>query len=517
LTARQVLSAPQAAAARTGLRATSRGALVAVLASCWCFSLAVGACSLGLDESKIGASLPPVDGSTEANAADAPGGDVASDGSLAATYTPCTTAKDCPTPNACATPRCDDTRKVCVYDQCPTAQACSARACDPLALTCSPAPSTYGFRAAQIKLPGGGTVGCGNSPSRCFAASYPFVFVGAASGSVLAYPVANPGEALPPLVPIEGLAFVPDVVVASGPRVWFFGTRFASNGVVTLPVAAIDVPTDPTVKKLTARTVYLTQPVPAAIENVFPVDNGAVLVVLADATSLTARLDTLPNADGALEFHPVTVPTGGAIVAGSGTRLVTFRYAGPTVSPQLFFSLVSGAGTPSSQTGVELDLGSPLGPIYSSVKFAPTPGGAVMLTANLVAVESGSAIGVKAARLATVLASTQATTFSGAQLVDYETYPDGNLGSQAVLGTAAIDESRAIVLAGVRFDGGAGTSVSLVERTTLGIITDSRATLAGDPSRWAVAGSNGFGYALGVEGFGSATFPSVYVFAPSCK
>ena len=475
-------------------------------------ALVFGACSLGLDEAKITAA--PIDASTEVSTADAPS-DAAVEASLA-TYTPCTTAKECPASNACATPRCDDARKVCVYDQCPTTQACSALACDPIALTCGTAPATYGFRAAQIKLPSGDTVGCGNAPGRCFAASYPFVFAGVGSGAVRAYGVANPGNALPPLVPIEGLAFAPAFIVASGPRVWFFGTRFASNGVTKLPVAALDVPTNPTATKLTARTVYLTQPGPDGIDKVFPVDNGAVLVTLDQATALTARLDTLPATDGTLDFHSVTVPNNGSIVAASGSRLVIYRFTGPPTSPHLFFSLVSNAGTPTSQTGTEQDLAA-LGPTYANATFASTPGGGVTMTANFAAVDDAGTNGVKAARLASILDNAQATSFTATQKVDYETYT-GGLPGQAVLGaSAAIDTTRSIALAGVKADGGLNTSVQIVHRTTLGVVPDSRATLPGDPGRWAVAGSNGFGYAFGVEGSGSDTFPSVFVFAPQCK
>ncbi|MDB4995908.1 MAG: hypothetical protein JWM74_3340 [Myxococcaceae bacterium] len=485
---------------------------IAVAACGASFGLLFGACSLGLDEAKITAATS--DASSEAATSDAPS-DVAAEAS-SATYTPCTTAKDCPAPNACTTPRCDDARKVCVYDQCPTTQACSALACDPIVLACGTAPATYAFRAAQIKLPPGDTVGCGNAPGRCFAASYPFVFAGVASGAVRAYAVANPGNALPPLVPIEGLAFAPAVIVASGPRVWFFGTRFASNGVTKLPVAALDVPTNPTVTKLTARTVYLTQPAPDGIDNVFPTDNGAVLITLDQATALTARLDTLPATDGALDFHSVTVPNNGSIVAASGSRLVIYRFTGPAIAPHLFFSLVANAGTSTSQTGTEQDLAA-LGPTYANATFSPTPGGGVAMTASFASVDDAGTNGVKAVRLASILDSAQSTSFTATQKVDYETYP-GALPSQAVLGaSAAIDATRSIALAGVKTDGGSATSVQIVQRSTLGVVPDSRTTLPGDPSRWAVAGSNGFGYAFGVEGSGSDTFPSVYVFAPQCK
>jgi hypothetical protein len=475
-------------------------------------ALVIGACSLGLDESKIGASS--VDASPEAAELDAPA-DVPPEAS-GATYTTCATVKDCPAPNACTSPRCDDVRKVCVYDQCPTPQACSALACDPVALTCGTAPAPFGFRAAQIKLPPGDVVGCNNTPGRCLAASYPFVFAGVASGAVRAYAVANPGNALPPVVPIDGLAFAPAFIVASGPRVWFFGTRFASNGVTKLPVAALDVPTNPTLTKLTARTVYLTQPGPDLIENVFPADNGAVFVTLDGPTALTARLDTLPAADGPLDLHPVTLPKNSAIVAASGSRLVVFRYNGPVASPHLFFSLVTGAGTSASQTGTEQDLAA-LGPVYPNPLFAPTPSGGLAMTANFEALDDGGPVGVKAVRLASVLDGAQATSFVGNQKVDYETY-GSSFPNESVLGaSAAIDANRSIALAGVRVDGGLATSVQIVQRVTLGIVPDSRTTIPGDPGRWAVAGSNGYGYAFGVESSGSETFPSLYVFAPQCK
>src|SRR5207247_23718 len=100
-------------------------------------------------------------------------------------YTPCGSAADCPPSNACVVARCDDTRKVCVYDQCPAAPGttCSALACDYSTLTCATSATSYGFHAADIKLPAG-NVGCNGSATRCFAASYPFVFVGTATAGV---------------------------------------------------------------------------------------------------------------------------------------------------------------------------------------------------------------------------------------------------------------------------------------------------------------------------------------------
>ncbi len=469
-------------------------------------ALTAWACSLGLDASKIpgeaiDAALPETSPPDVAPQADASG-----------TYKTCTTTGDCPTPNACASPRCDDVRKVCVYDQCPTTQTCAAIACDPTALTCAAAPSSYGFHAAAIHLPPG-AIGCNGVAARCFAASYPFVFVGTATGGILAYSVANPGNATPPPVTVDGVGFAPAFLVASGNRVWFLGNRVLAGAGYQQPVAYLDVPTDPTVKHVTAVST-LVQTSNTNVLSVLPTDNGGALVLLDEQGVPSTRLDAplAPNAQ--LLFYPLGgLPTGAEIATSSGARLVTHRVAGSATAPKSFFSLEGAAGTVSSQNAGEQDLTAAIGAVYTSTSFASSPLGAVAAMVPVASVVDGGVTGVSALRVHFLLATGQTTSFDGAAKVDVETYATVT-GPQALGGLAWADEDRLIALAGGKADGGTNTVVHVVKKTPAPALGGERYVLPADPSRYVVTGSHGFGYVLGSDTPAGDNF--IHVFAPGC-
>src|SRR5262249_51828588 len=130
----------------------------------------------------------------------------------------CTKDEECPS-DGCLTGRCDKAQGTCAYDVCPSA-ACSARACNTTSRTCSdPTPSTFHTTAIKVAT---GAVGCAGIAARCIAASYPFLFVGTSNG-VVAYSVADPTNASPKPIAVNGLPFLPSSIVGTGSRIYFVG------------------------------------------------------------------------------------------------------------------------------------------------------------------------------------------------------------------------------------------------------------------------------------------------------
>ncbi|MDB4935754.1 MAG: hypothetical protein JWP87_2726, partial [Labilithrix sp.] len=200
----------KAAIAGTACAACILGAATVLLASC----------SLGLDESLIGQQA-------EASASDALTGSETTvpeggDGALPPIQPEagiCTKDEDCKGTAGCLTAKCDVPRKACVFQVC-RQPACNSAACDMAGMKCG-AAKPYKYRATQF--PVGAQIGCGGALGRCFAAVYPFVFVGTANG-VVAFAANDPQNPAPASVPISGLGFVPTQIVASGSRVYFLGS-----------------------------------------------------------------------------------------------------------------------------------------------------------------------------------------------------------------------------------------------------------------------------------------------------
>jgi len=475
------------------------------------------ACSLNLDESKI-----PGEGPIDASGSDGLATDTGpvGDGAPGSVYIPCKTTPECgAAPNACVIPRCDTARGVCVYDECgSTPGSCTSKTCDPDALTCSASLSTYGFFATSIALPPG-PLGCNGSVSRCFAASFPFVFVGTAGGIVI-YPVANPVGGTPKAVAIDGVPFPPAWIVASGARVWFLGNKVVSAPGFKQPVAWLDVPTDPTVKRMAAQSVTL-ETSQQDIQAVRAADDGAILVTLVDpsGSAPTTRLQPPLTADAPLTFYPLGLPPQSQPITTSGDRVVGVRLAPGTAGTptRAYVTLVSGAGTAGTQSLPEVELTPfPLAPGYATTGATSGSGGVVL--AGEMYNEDGDAgpIGPKNGRLTWVLDDANATKVSGTPHVDYEGI-DGT-GANTIGPVAWVDSTTALVTALAPTDAGNQTKVQAVTRGpgTPAVVGASH-NLNGPPGAYAYSGSAGFGYALGVDNAGGTTQPTVYIFAPSCK
>jgi hypothetical protein len=467
---------------------------------------AASACSLGLDPGKIGgdSSVPE-------------GGDAAfidaSNPQL------CKSDPDCApiNGNKCLTGKCGDAGH-CNYDLCATTASCTAAVCDTNTNTCS-APSAYPFHSASFHV-SLGNIGCGYpnpkiAIQRCFAAVYPFVFVGTTNG-VVAYPVANPTETAPASIPVAGLPFFPNFIVANGQTVYFVGAAVGTGPDYKIPIAALDVLGDPTIGGLTATTVFNTLQGIPSVDAVFPDTQGGIYLVRADPTkSFPAARLSVPLKDlDTLSFSPSPgIIAGAGIAAASGSRLVTFRQEnGATYAA--FFSLESFAATGQAQNNNEQNVLSTQGQSYAPSYIAQSPTGGLLWTSASVNVPDGGPATTVAARLSWVLADQVATNFDATTHVEVQTYNQAGLGADLPGPAAWVDDNTAIVISAV--PGAPGSSVvNIATRNGTPSVVPMRSfQLSFQPSQLAVASSNKYGYVLTPD---QNTGANVHIFGTSCN
>ena len=302
----------------------------------------------------------------------------------------CTADVDCVAPNACYTAHCDLVLGACTYALCEAkGRACSAGHCDVAKSTCD-APQDYGLRTTRYEI-GGATLGCPTSANDCFAAIYPFVFVGTTTDVVIvraddlratAFTAVNHG----------GSPVPPARIVASGRRLWILGAVQGTAPSYRLPLTWIDVPSDPTVASIAVQSTLVTWPFVDAVG--FAAPDGGVFLSSGDAAQgfPTVRMNppfpstptvAVANADAGPPspkptnpMYRVSAPPGSALVASSGSRLVLDRGA--------VVNLVTGAGTPSAQVDGDQAL-VPGFAAFSAPRFAQGPDGVVLLTAPIIA------------------------------------------------------------------------------------------------------------------------------------
>jgi hypothetical protein len=475
---------------------------------------AAAACSLGLDPSLIGAGA---DGGVDGSGPGADGGDaaVSADGApIDPGARECTKDADCKPPNACASAaRCDTSIGVCVFDVC-NVGACKAAACDTNANTCT-VPVSHGYHASQFRV-NLGPVGCGGDPRRCFAAAHPFVFVGTTNGLV-AYQVGDPVNTSPPQITVTGLSFIPQRVVGVDRRVFFLGSRQGSGpSTYRLPVAWVDVPGNPLLTTLAAKSALVSIPA-NDFRWTLPNDKYGLFLVHDDRVFPTSVLDVPANDTTTLGMFPSNgAPQGSTIAASSGSRLLTFRWDGSNTSYLGLFSFETQAGTGGAQNGGEVSAG-PMGQIYPQGFFTQTTGGTVGWSVSSVVVPGdGGPQSTVAARFAWLVADKNATAIDPAQRVDVETYGGLGYGSTVAGPPAIIDDKTALVLAASPGDR-SQTSVQVATRaqTPASLVANRRFVLPVDVNRVASAASNGFGYVLAIDD-GQPT-STVHVFAPGCQ
>jgi hypothetical protein len=397
-----------------------------------CAASAVAGCNLvlGIEEQP---SRPPAEAGVDALLGpDAP----------RSAFEACTRDVDCVAPNGCYTPHCDTVLGACTYALCEAKdRTCARGVCDPTTFTCSE-PSPYGFLSTSYGV-GGATSGCGPNPAACVAAVFPFVFLGTRD-EVIALRGDDLTGTAPIKVAVAGLTTKPSQLVASGRRLWVLGEVQGTAPPYKLPLAVLDVPSDPTVTVLRAATKLVSYPFPKAVG--FPAPDGGLFVALADpAQGFPAALVQAPLADDAsLElataadagatdasaadsgagaapapgviamYRASGVPAGSALVAASGDRLVLHRL--PST-----FNLVSAAGTARVAVQPEATLVAPLVPLGAAT-FAQGPDGTVTMAAAVVADPAGDCNCTTHARLQFVFPNAASTATDVNQLVDVETY-----------------------------------------------------------------------------------------------
>jgi hypothetical protein len=463
---------------------------------------AASACSLGLDPNLIPGS--------DASIADS--GDAGID---APNPLLCKADPDCKPNSNCLTGKCDTKSGTCGYALCQTAAACTAAVCDNVTQTCS-APSTYTFHAASFHV-SLGNIGCGGGGAgarRCFAAVYPFVFVGTTNG-VVAYPVANPTSTSPPSIPVGGLPFFPSAIVASGRTVYFVGAVVGTGPDYKIPIAELTVPNDPLRTQMGATTVFDTLQVPA-VDAVFPDTTGGIYLVRADSTKSFPAAHVVPPLHDldALSFSPSpSVPTNANIAAASGSRLVTFRQENGGAFGA-FFSLENAAATGSAQNGGEQNVLSTEGQSNQPSYIAQSPSGGLLWTTSSVNVPDGGPATTIASRLSWVLADQVATNFDATTHVEVQTYNQAGLNGDLPGPVAWVDDNTAIVISAVP---GSPTSsvVNIATRNGTPTVIPTRFfQLSFLPSQLAVTSSNGYGYVLTPDQTSGA---NVHIFGTNCN
>jgi len=462
----------------------------------------------------------------------------------------CSSDSDCVAPNACYTPHCDRVLGACTYALCEAkGETCAMSACDKTSLTCS-TPRKYGFRTTTYAVLEA-TSGCGPRPDACVAATFPFLFLGTRD-TVIAMRVDDLLATAATKVTIEGVGVKPTQLVPSGRRLWVLGAPQGTQPPYQLPLASIDVPSDPTVTVLRATTTFVPYPFPSAVG--FPAPDGALYVALNDAAqgfptalvqapvSKTGGFAVVSAVDaGTYDASPYDagptpaytlyraagVPPGAALVASSGQRLVVAR---PNV-----VNLIDSAGT--SLAGVKPD--QPIVPpmvAYQPPRFTQGPDGVVALAAVVNGDQPAPDCDcITYQRAQWMLPNAIATTFDQNQLVNVEGYrnppTNANCYSCAYFAQPSLTtwiDGRTLLAAAP--GSSAGGAAPPRERTAVRMITRDPITAPGTrriftrasevpkgnfaTDRIALTSSNGFGYLVMADGQGNSV--TVSVFDPRC-
>jgi hypothetical protein len=483
--------------------------------------MALASCSLGLDESLIGRvdEAGAVDALVAETAMPVDGG---SDGKLPPIQPEggvCTQDSDCTGTAGCLTAKCDLPRRACVFDVCRD-QACSSSACDQAAMTCG-AAKPYKYRASQFTV--GAQIGCGGNLGRCFAAVYPFVFVGTTNG-VLAFAADDPQNPAPASVPVTGLGFVPTQIIASGSRMFFLGTPAGTGPTSRVPIAYVDVPPNPFANKIRVTTVLAALNRPASDPvTLFPRANDTALLVDQNVMAAYASAAVEPplSEPVTLTSNTVAVSAQSTPLAVSGTRLVVGQINGGGTP---IFAFVSGAGSATSTTGADTPIATAVpatGPVY----FTQSADGALFFAYLAMTSPPGQPgppfPAIRAAKGYFIVADGNAPDFDPAAGIDLEVYGGAPLGTPSVGPVALLDAKTAMVTVASPANPTMQSNVEFVTRTpALAIVKNADMSPRRFPitlavSQLAAAGSNGLGYVLAVDPI-APTAPTVYVFDPGC-
>lgn len=454
----------------------------------------------------------------------------------------CTKDEDCIAPNACLTPHCDTTIGACTYALCEAKdRTCAMGACDTTTYACSD-PQSYGFRAGGYDV-SGVTLGCADAPNHCVASAFPFVFIGTRD-DVVALRTDELVGSTPSRVGVKGVDVKPQQLVASGRRLWILGALQGQTPPYSLPIASIEIPSDPTVTELVAQTALLSYPFPNVAAH--PAPNGALFVVYPEpAQGFPTALVSAPigedasfgvaNADGAGGFdgdvlsvagtltmyRSAAAPAGTMLVGASGGRLIVSR-EGERVS------LIAGAGTLGAAMQSESILTPPLMPL-AMPQVAEGPDGVVAVTAPIRADSATPSCECRSQhRLQWLFPNAAATTTDANQFVDYTAYSnpqaDGGAchvctnGYPSLPSLASWIDKRTMITASPDEQTRALTDVRLLSREVLGDRSKRRAvtkptdTPSGNfaTDRVALTASNGIGYLVLSDSQGNDVSLSIF-------
>ena len=487
-----------------------------VVTACLLSGALVGlaSCSLGLDEALIGQVEGGAGDAVQADTAVAEGGDGALP-PLSPEAGICSKDEDCKGTAGCLTAKCDVSRKACVFQVC-RQPACNSGVCDMAAAKCG-APRPYKYRSTQF--PVGAPIGCGGAIGRCFTAVYPFVFVGTTNG-VVAFGANDPLDAAPAAIPVTGLGFVPNQIIASGSRVYFLGTPVGAGATSRVPIAYADVPPDPFAVKIGATTVLATFNRPATDPLVIvPRGNDTALLLDANVATAYAAAPIEPPLTEPAVFSSTGIAfTAGSIpLAVSGSRLLMgqINAVGTPV-----FGLVNAAGSAAPQTLPDVSIAT-AAPASGPQAFAQSADGAVFWSyLSLTSPPPGPPPPTNRAAKGYFLLAHSAAGFDPAVGIDLEVYGGAPLGTPSVGPVAMLDSTTAMVTTANPANPGAVTNVSFVTRQPLALVKNAdmqprRFQILLSVAQLAAAGSNGLGYVLAVDP-AAPTAPQVHVFDPAC-
>lgn len=306
---------------RLGLRGFFAGAVA---------TAAIAACFVDLDP-PLGAVEPDVEAGpiVPDDVIAPPPADVAVE---AAVKPECTVETDCKPEDApgtaCLKPSCIAGK--CEYAVCgATGASCSIKTCNRVANACNATATAIPFSAGTFNIDLSLPIdfACNvttSSPTRCFAAVYPYLFV-AERGSdpnanAYAFDVSDPTNPNPVGIKISGIDFPSQSVVASGRRVYFVDANSTNK------IGWVDVPSNPYVTTMSATTVAATY-LPSRPTIAFPASSGGLYLV---ATTTAARFDPVAfdPADSGVRLLSIASASGAAVAADSTHLYYTSAPAG---------------------------------------------------------------------------------------------------------------------------------------------------------------------------------------------
>lgn len=485
------------------------GTWAAILGTSAVFGL-FAACSLDLDESLI-----PSEGGVGAQAGAAGTGGTGGNGTGASGGTggkivdaggSCDADKQCETEGGCIEGRC--ATGTCVYEICPVTTACTARSCDTSASTCS-SPSSFGFKAHTVPL--NDEVGCSGIASRCVAGMDDYVFVGTTAG-LLAYRVLSPSA--PELINVQAPPFAITRMIATERRLIILGPT-ASN---KLSIAWIDLPTDPLATDLTTSTAAVD--FTDTYSTMYPANADGFYLVQNNAGNLypSALLaPPLTNQTAVTLFPAAGLPSGQAVVASSGKRLVTYRTdtSGSVQKPT--FGFVQDAGTSNAQgstTEQSFDFDAPTS--LGAHQFHSGYEGSLVWSTNRLSQDDGGALQSDAVMLYWPLVG-DLTTFDDKASVVVASYNKGSQNSVLAGQTALISPSLAITTAAYPPDPQQTLVRSVIRSgTSLALGSETPPVLSFGITQIGVAASRRFGFILTPSSQTPSLKTTLHIFAPGC-